>query len=112
MLVLIYFGTLIFFDESFNIVTEPVRNPVTGDPTDRLKLNTILFYTFVLMNLFNQINCRNLGDTNINVLDKIWTNFVFIIVLILEFVVTMFMVKCGKLVLLNKIFGTAPITKN
>jgi Ca2+-transporting ATPase len=29
MLILIYFGTLIFFTESFNIVTEPLRDPVT-----------------------------------------------------------------------------------
>lgn len=60
MIILIYFGTFMFFDQSFNIITEPIRDPVTGNPTDRLKLNTILFYTFILMNIFNQINCRNL----------------------------------------------------
>jgi len=71
MLVLIYFGSLIFFETSFNLVMEPLRQPITNDGTDRLKLNTILFYTFILMNLFNQINCRNLDKDNINVFDKI-----------------------------------------
>lgn len=112
MIILIFFGSLILFQNSFNIVTEPLRDPITRDPTDRLKLNTILFYTFILMNLFNQINCRNLDEHNINVFDKIWTNFIFIIVLIIEFVVSMFMVKCGETQLFSKIMGTAPITKN
>jgi hypothetical protein len=112
MLTLIYFGTLLFFTESFNIVTEQLRDPVTGEPTDRLKMNTILFYTFILMNLFNQINCRNLDLNNINAFDKIWTNMVFVLILILEFTISMFMVKCGKNHLLSKIMGTAPITKN
>ena len=112
MLTLIYFGTFMFFTESFNIVTEPLRDPKSGDATDRLLMNTILFYTFILMNLFNQINCRNLGENNINVFDKIWTNCVFIFILVLEFTISMFMVKCGKNHLLSKIMGTAPITKN
>jgi len=60
MLILIFFGSLIFFHNSFNLITTPIRDPVSAEATDRLKLNTILFYTFILMNLFNQINCRNL----------------------------------------------------
>ena len=71
MLILIFFGSLIFFETSFNLVMEPLRNPVDHEGTDRLKLNTILFYTFILMNLFNQINCRSLDKENINVFDKI-----------------------------------------
>ena len=69
MLILIFFGSLIFFETSFNLVMEPLRNPVDHEGTDRLKLNTILFYTFILMNLFNQINCRSLDKDNINVFD-------------------------------------------
>ena len=64
------------------------------------------------MNLFNQINSRNLDIHNINVFDKIWTNYIFIIVLAFEFIISMFMVKCGQSPLLSKITGTAPITKN
>ena len=71
MLVLIYFGSIIFFETSFNIVTEPLRNPLDNAGTDRMKLNTILFYTFALMSLFNQINCRSLDRDNLNVFDKI-----------------------------------------
>lgn len=70
MMILIFFGSLIFFETSFNLITEPLRTS-TGEGTDRMKLNTILFYTFILMNLFNQINCRILDKNSINVFDKI-----------------------------------------
>lgn len=110
MLVLIYFGTLIFFEESFNLVSEPLRDPITRDGTDRLRMNTIMFYTFILMNLFNQINSRNLDEHNINVFDKIWTNVVFIIVLAAEFFISVEMVRAGKSKLFSKIVGTSEIT--
>ena len=51
-----YFGPLIFFDESFNLILTPKR--INGEPTNRLKLDTMLFHTFILMSLFNQLNCR------------------------------------------------------
>ena len=53
MLILMFFGSLIFFENSFNLITTPIRDPVSREATDRLKLNTILFYSFILMNLFN-----------------------------------------------------------
>lgn len=51
MVILMYFGHLMFFEESFNLVTTPKR--INGEPTDRLKLDTMLFHTFILMSLFN-----------------------------------------------------------
>jgi Ca2+-transporting ATPase len=111
MLILIFFGSLIFFETSFNIVTEPLRNTVDHTGTDRMKLNTILFYTFALMNLFNQINCRSLNKDNLNVFDQIHTNTVFILVLLIELTITYWMVRGGESHLLSSIIGTAPITR-
>lgn len=110
MLILIYFGSLIFFETSFNLIMEPLRNPVDNEGSDRMKLNTIMFYTFILMNLFNQINCRSLDKDNINVFDKIHTNFVFIAVILIEFFITYLMVRGGEYHLISKITGTAPLT--
>jgi len=63
MMVLMYFGGLIFFD-GFNLVTTPLRREVEGIyiATDRLVLDTICFHTFILMNMFNMINCRIVED--------------------------------------------------
>ena len=53
MLVLMYFGGFIFFEHSFNLVYEPLRDTDTKLPTHRLVLDTICFHTFILMNMFN-----------------------------------------------------------
>lgn len=83
MLVLMFFGTLIFFDQSFNLVLSPLRDPVTALATDRLILDTMCFHTFVLMNMFNQINCRVLTD-EVNVFKTLLNNFTFWVVFLLE----------------------------
>jgi len=61
MLALMYFGQMMFFEESFNLVTEKLRyaeaNEELGisenDPTNKMRHHTMIFHTFVLMNLFN-----------------------------------------------------------
>jgi magnesium-transporting ATPase (P-type) len=58
LLVLTYFGVLMFFDETFNLVHGHLRDETTNKPTNMLVMDTIVFHTFVLMCLFNQINCR------------------------------------------------------
>ena len=62
VLIIFYFGVFMFFDKTFNIVSEPLRDTKTGDPTDRLVLDSIVFHTFILLNLFNMINCRIIDD--------------------------------------------------
>jgi magnesium-transporting ATPase (P-type) len=58
LLVLTYFGVFMFFDKTFNLIHGKLRDDKTNKPTDALVLNTIIFHTFVLMSLFNQVNCR------------------------------------------------------
>ena len=56
MMFIMYGGPFLFFKESFNPITAELRytdGPMKGEPTDHLRLNTILFHTFVLMTLFN-----------------------------------------------------------
>jgi hypothetical protein len=52
MVVLSYFGGYIFFDEPFNLIFTDMRDQ-DGNPTSRMVLDTIMFHTFILMNLFN-----------------------------------------------------------
>jgi len=109
MLILMYFGTFIFFSESFNIVSQEDRD-LQGNPNSRLVLNTIMFYTFILMTLFNQINCRVHDSEDINCFKGILVNPFFLIVTISEFLVTFLMVRGGSSHLTGSLFGTAPIT--
>lgn len=66
---------------------------------------TIIFHTFVLMNLFNQINSRKLSVTDINVFKGFFNNFYFILVLAFEFTAQWFIVQVGGM-----IFRTYPLT--
>ena len=63
MLTLMYFGSLMFFTKDFDLVTEPPRSK------ERLTLNTIMFFTFILMNLFNTFNCRILDSSEEDAVD-------------------------------------------
>jgi hypothetical protein len=45
---------------------------------------TIIFNVFVIMTLFNEVNCRKIDDER-NVFDGIWNNFYFIIIWIICF---------------------------
>jgi len=69
--VLVYFGCFMFFDKPFNLITTPIfvkdEKGVSG-PSNQMVLDTIVFHTFVLMCLFNQINCRVITpEDNINI---------------------------------------------
>jgi len=66
---------------------------------------TILFNTFVLMNLFNQVACRKLGWADFKIHRNFFNNFWFLIVLFGEFVAQWFIVQ-----VFNTIFRTAPLT--
>jgi P-type Ca2+ transporter type 2C len=110
MLLLMYFGQFMFFDHPFNLVKEPLRSPSTGNATGRLVLNTIMFYTFILMNLFNQFNCRVVDDGQYNIFFGLWKNPFFILVVGFEFFLTWFMVDIGATDLGSALIGTANIT--
>ncbi|BCR96668.1 putative calcium transporting ATPase (Pmc1) [Aspergillus luchuensis] len=49
------------------------------DHNERLQLNTIIFNTFVWMQIFNEFNCRRL-DNKLNVLEGVWKNRWFIVI--------------------------------
>lgn len=61
-------GQLMFFDESFNIITAPRFKKASEEdktatlPTDVVRKDFACFHTFVIMNLVNMINCRIVAD--------------------------------------------------
>ena len=78
-MILMYFGGLILFEKSINLIFDPLRNN-DGSPSDRLRLDSIIFNTFVLMNLFNQINCRVVSQDNVfrTIFNNIWFWFIIL----------------------------------
>lgn len=109
MIFLMYAGSFIFFEEAFNPITEPLRNE-TGNPTNRLVLDTICFHTFILMNLFNMVNCRVVEADNIDVFSTLFNNSTFWIVFLFEFGIQHLMVNAAYTTLGSALLGTAPLT--
>lgn len=89
MTILMFSGNYLLFEEDqegFSLFLE-MRDPVTQRPTPRLVLDTVCFHTFILMNLFNQINCRVLDSQEVtewNVFRTLNNNIYFWIVFIFE----------------------------
>jgi Ca2+-transporting ATPase len=110
MVILMFFGQYMFFDKPFDIISTPLRNE--GSPTDRLVLNTLLFYTFILMNLFNQFNCRILEDHKYNIFSGLYKSYFFVIVLAFEFFLSWGMTDIGATALGSALIGTTDIPWN
>lgn len=110
-LVLIYTGALMFFDETgrYNLVTTQKRNP-DGSPSALMKINTMVFFTFIIMNIFNQINCR-VGDYfQMNFVNFLVNNLIFWVVIIFEVGLTHVMLLMATGSFGSTVLGLAEMT--
>lgn len=117
-----YLGVFIFFNgpdengensERFNLITTPKVED--NKPTRRLELDTIIFHTFILMNLFNQINCRIVDSDELSDW-RIWRglhgHYQFLMVIGGEFAMQHIMVTWfSHSVLTAQLFNVAPFSK-
>lgn len=112
MIVLMFFGGLIFFEDSPNLIYTPRRDPVTFKGTNRLILDTICFNTFVLMNMFNMLNCRIVDQDEINIFKTLFNNQFFWIIFFIEMVIQFLMIRFGSLDLnvASALLGTGPLS--
>ena len=104
-----YFGPLIFFDESFNLILTPKR--INGEPTNRLKLDTMLFHTFILMSLFNQLNCRIVDADERNIFKTLnpFKNPIFFMVFGLELFVQQLMIHSANTSFGSNLLDAGPL---
>jgi Ca2+-transporting ATPase len=109
VLFLMYAGSFIFFEQSFNPITTPMRGE-DGQPTNRLVLDTMIFHTFILMNLFNMINCRVVDKNDIDIFSNLFNNLTFWLVFLFEFGVQQLMINAAYTTLGSALLGTAPLT--
>jgi hypothetical protein len=68
------------------------------------------FYIFVLMNLFNQFNCRIVEEDKFNIFSGLIKNYFYILVVAFEFFLTWLMVEIGATSLGSSLIGTAGLT--
>jgi hypothetical protein len=102
-----FFGQMMLFKKAFSLEGAEMRDKSTDKALDPLVLQTLQFYIFVLMNLFNMINCRVVDDGVFNVFSELWKNFFFILVIAFEFFLTWIMVEIGATTIGSDLIGTA-----
>lgn len=110
MIFLMYFGGLVFFDQSFNLVVQTTQ----VEKDNRKVLDTICFHTFILMNLFNSLNCRMIDTkevTEMNIFKTILNNPTYWAVFAIEMTIQYFMVSLGDTGLGSKFMGTAKLSE-
>jgi len=103
VLIVILYSVPWWFGQGYNLVQVGFYDG-TAEAHYKTLHYTVLFHTFVLMNLFNQISSRKLGWREINIFESFFNNFWFLFVLVLEFVAQYAMVEYG-----GAIFRTSPL---
>jgi len=72
-----------------------MKVPVEDGPTEKLLHYTLIFQSFVFMQLFNQINARKLEPNEFNVFKNICNNSLFFVILIMTVAIQILMVQFG-----------------
>ena len=113
MTFLMYGGPFLLFEHSFNPVTAHFRykdGEMKGEPTDKLRLYTIMFHSFILMTLFNQINSRVVDAKELNVFKTLCNNFYFWVIILFELALQHFMLISSEWTVFSALFGTAHLS--
>lgn len=84
-----------FYPNEEDIAANPGRGWVAFAPTTKVEGYTIVFQTFVFMQLFNQINARKLGEKEYNVFSAFFNNWMFLLILVSTFAIQMLIVEFG-----------------
>ena len=65
-------------DLNYNFTTNATDN--TDEGVDKLKHMTLMFNTFVFLQIFNEFNCRKIGVADFNILEGVTRNIYFLTV--------------------------------
>ncbi len=70
-----------------------------GTATEKCKMYTIIFETFVFLQLFNEFNCKCIMPKKLNMFSNLLSNWLFLAILALTFGLTVFFVQyAGQMV--------------
>lgn len=102
MIVLIYAGP-IMFDINYNYIETGFYDSTTSSENKTLHY-TLMFNTFMMMTIFNEVNCRRLSVRDLNIFSEFFNNKSFLLVLLTQIGLQLVMVEYG-----GRIFRTTPL---
>jgi Ca2+ transporting ATPase len=108
LVVMLYSAPFWFPNSAYNLVSTDFY--AGGDASENIQQHfTILFNTFVLMNLCYKISCRKLDWDDLHIYENIFNNKWFLLVTGMEFGAQWLIVQFP---LFNQIFRTVPLQMN
>lgn len=84
-----------FYPTADQILAHPTEPWIEQEPTTKVLMYSIIFQTFVFMQLFNQINSRKLGEREFNIFSSFFNNWLFIVITIATFAIQVVIVQYG-----------------
>ena len=69
-----------FYPNANWIAAHPGTSYQVGQPTPKVEMYTIIFNAFIMMQLFNMINARKLGERQFNIFAGFFNNWMFLAV--------------------------------
>ena len=79
MSILLFFGKLIY---GLDYERTTLFYDADNNATDRARHYTILFNTFVFLHVFNEFNCRKIGAKKYNIFSGLFSNWMFLAVIL------------------------------
>lgn len=100
LLVLLFAGKDIFgfvYDEdtTFKLTKVDGVDVYTAETISKLTHYTIIFHSFVFMQIFNEINARKLGEKEYNIFHGFFNNLLFLFIVLSTIGIQMLMVEYG-----------------
>mmetsp|Transcript_7833 Transcript_7833/g.7308 ORF Transcript_7833/g.7308 Transcript_7833/m.7308 type:complete len:524 (-) Transcript_7833:50-1621(-) len=100
ILILFLYAGPAMFHMRYNRYETPTMVTSSNDAVGTIPSNksyhlTLMFNLFMMMSLFNQINCRKLGAQDFNIFERFFNNFLFLFILAAEFALQVLIVEIG-----------------
>jgi len=118
MIILLYAGPTMYgikydlINTDFTVTSD--NTIINGLNTNKVIHYTFLFNTFMMMNLFNELNCRKLGVQEYNIFERFFNNKLFLIIVAAQFGAQWFIVEIGAFgppgVVAANVFRTTPLS--
>jgi len=84
-----------FYPNASWIAEHPGTSYIEGEPTPKVEMYTIVYNAFIMMQLFNMINARKLGERDFNIFSHFFNNWMFLGIYVMMWVVQLGSVQFG-----------------
>jgi len=87
--------TMLYAGPSLLHLPYSVVDSLSETPRNKFILDTMIFNTFVCLQLFNEFNARSVTETKLNAFAGVFTNPIFVIIFVITAILQFFIIQFG-----------------